>query len=132
LLEKLKGREIGQRLVGADGVVGALPGAQLAVQLSQLQRVGRDLIKLFRVGTVRAFDRAIEFGGAWRQHEQVQTALLASLLELSRERRTAVDLQGADGKGHAVSERVEELRRTLGSSAGGPARHPSVKPDRGR
>jgi len=72
LLEKLKGREIGQRLVGADGVIGALPGAQLAVQLSQLQRVGRDLIKLFRVGTVRAFDRAIEFGGAWRQHEQVQ------------------------------------------------------------
>src|ERR1700747_1003953 len=33
-----------------------LPGAQLSVQLSQLQRVGRDLIKLFRVGTVRAFD----------------------------------------------------------------------------
>jgi hypothetical protein len=92
--------------MGTDSVVDGFPMAQLAVEFFHLQRVGRDLIKHFRMGTVGALDRAVEFGGAGREHEQVQTALLASLLELSRELRPAVDLQGAEGKGHAVGERV--------------------------
>jgi len=43
LLEKLRGREIAQRLMEADGVVGAFPVAQLAVRLFQLPRVRRNL-----------------------------------------------------------------------------------------
>jgi hypothetical protein len=66
----------------ADGVIDPFPLPQLAVEFVHLQRVRGDLVELLGVGAVGAFDGAIEFGRAWRQDEQMQTALLASLLEL--------------------------------------------------
>ncbi len=65
----------------ADGVVDLLPMPQLAIELFHLQRTGRDLVKLLAVGAMGAFDGAIEFGRARRQHEQVQAALPAGLFE---------------------------------------------------
>jgi len=92
--------------------------AEFAVELFHLQRAGRDLVKLFGVGTIGAFDGAVEFGRTWRQDEQMEAALLAGLLELGSKLGTAVNLQGADGKRHAELQGVEELSGGLGGGAG--------------
>ncbi len=97
----------------ADGVVDLLPMPQLAIELFHLQRTGRDLVKLLAVGAIGAFDGAIEFRRARRQHEQVQAALPAGLFELGGELRAAVDLHRANGKRHAVLQGIEELSRSL-------------------
>ncbi len=97
----------------ADGVVDFFPLAQLAIEFLHFQRAGRDLVELLAVGAVGAFDGAVEFGGARGEHEQVQTALLASLFEVGGELRAAVDLHGANGERHALLQGVEELSRSL-------------------
>ena len=61
-----------------DGVVDSFPLAELTIELFHFERANRDLVKLLGVSAVGAFHRAIEFGGSWRQHEQMKTALLAS------------------------------------------------------
>ena len=86
----------------ADGVVDLFPLPELTIEFSHFQGAGRDLVELLGVGTVGTFNSAIEFGRAWRQHEQMQAALLASLFELGGELASAVDLQGANGERHAV------------------------------
>lgn len=80
----------------ADGVVDLFPLPELTIEFSHFQGAGRDLVELLGVGTVGTFNSAIEFGRAWRQHEQMQAALLASLFELGGELASAVDLHGAN------------------------------------
>lgn len=92
----------------AHGVVDFFPVAEFAVEFVHFQGAWGDLIKLLGVGAVGAFDGAVKFGGARRQHEQVQSAQLAGLFELGGELRAAVDLHGANGKRHAVLQGVEE------------------------
>ncbi len=104
--------------MGTDGIVDLLPLAQFVIELFHLQGAGSDLIELLAVGAVGAFDRAVEFGGARGKHEQVQSALLTGLLELGGKLRAPVDLQSADGEGHAVLQGVEELGAGLGGGAG--------------
>lgn len=116
LSNELLWSEVAERLVRTDGVVGAFPGAELTVEFRHGPAIRRDFVKLFVVGAVGAFDRAVEFGRARREHEQGQSAGLAGLLELGRELAAAVDLQRGDGKGHAPEERSEELRSGLGGS----------------
>ena|SRR2546423_1120927 len=94
----------------ADGIVDFFPVAEFAVEFFHLQRAGHDLVELLGVGTIGALDGAIEFRRTGRKNEQMQTALLASLFELSSELRAAIDLDGADRKRHAVLQGVEELR----------------------
>src|ERR1019366_8016713 len=77
----------------ADGVVDFFPLPQLTIEFFHLQGAGRDLVELLGVGTVGTFNSAIEFGRAWRQHEQMQAALLASLFELGGELASAGDLR---------------------------------------
>lgn len=84
------GGEVAQSLVRADGVVHALPSAQLAVEFFHFQRAGGDLVKLLGVSAVGAFEGAIEFGGARRKHEPAHAALLAGQLEFGGELRAAV------------------------------------------
>ena len=48
----------------------------------------------------------------------MEAALLAGLFELGGKLRAAVDLDGADGKRHAVLQSVEELRGGEGGGAG--------------
>ncbi len=98
----------------ADGVVDFFPMAEFAVEFFHLQRAGCDLVELLGVGAVGAFDGAVEFGRTWRQDEQMEAALLAGLFELGGKLRAAIDLDGANGKGHAVLQGVEELRGGLG------------------
>src|ERR1039457_233730 len=92
--------------MGADSIVDFFPGAQLPIELFHFQRAGRDLVELLGVGAVGAFDGAVEFRRARRQHEQMQPTLLASLFELGGELASAVDLQGANGELHAVLQGV--------------------------
>jgi hypothetical protein len=53
----------------ADGVVDVFPVAEFTVEFVHLQGIGRDLVELFGVGAMRAFDRAVELGGARRKDE---------------------------------------------------------------
>ncbi len=85
-----------------DGVVDSFPLAELTIELFHFERANRDLVKLLGVSAVGALHRAVEFGRARRQHEQVQAPLLAGLFELGGELASAVDLHRANGKGHAV------------------------------
>jgi hypothetical protein len=69
------------------------PLAQLAIEFVDLQRAEGDLVKLLGVSAVGAFDRAIEFGGTRRKHEQAQAMLLIGGFELGGELAAAIDLQ---------------------------------------
>ena len=103
------------------------------IELVHFPRAGRDLVKLLGVSTVGAFHGAIEFRGAGREHEQVEAVLLAGLLELSGELTAAIDLNGPDGKGHAVQQSLQELAG--GESCGaamGLDDVPAGRPRRGR
>ena len=102
----------------ADGVVDFFPVAEFTVEFFHLQRAGSDLVELLGVGAIGAFDGAVEFGRTRRQDEQMEAALLTGLFELGGELRAAIDLDGADGKGHAVLQGVEELRGGLGGGTG--------------
>jgi len=95
----------------ADGVVDVFPVAEFAIEGFHFQRTGGDLVELFAVGGVGAFDGAVELGGARRQDEQVQCALLTSLFERGGELGAAVDLQGANGKGHAKLQGIGYARK---------------------
>ena len=79
------------------------PVAQLAVEFFHFQRAGRDLVELLGVGAVGAFDGAVEFGRARGKHEQVQTALLASLFELGGELEPPSTCTARMGKGMRCS-----------------------------
>ena len=101
----------------ADGVIDFFPVAEFAIELFHFERAVGDLVKLFGMGAVGAFHGAVEFRRAGRQHEQVQSTLLAGLFEVGGELRAAIDLQGADGKRHAVLQSVKELSCGLRSGA---------------
>jgi hypothetical protein len=116
LLQKLVRSQIAESLVRADGAIGPFPMAQFPVELSELQRMGRDLIKLLG-SECGALDGAVELWRTRREHEQVQAALLAGLLEFGGKLGTAVDLGGANGKRHAMGEGVEEVGGGGGASA---------------
>lgn len=66
---------------------------------------GGELIELFGVSAVSAPPSTVEFRRTWRQYEQMQAASLAGQFEVGGELRAAVNLQGANGKRHAVLQR---------------------------
>src|SRR3972149_5170255 len=117
--ELLRG-EVVEGLVGADGVVDSLPGAQLLVELGEQPGAGGDPIELLRVSALGAFDAAVEFRGAGWQDKQPQAAVAAGLLKVGSKLTAAVHLEGPDREGHALLERVQELggQRSGGSAVG--------------
>ena len=96
---------------------------EFAIEFLHFQRTGRNLVELLGVGTIGAFDRAVELGRARGEDEQVEAALLAGLFELGGKLGTAIDLHRPDGEGHAVLQGVEELSRGLGGGAGVSLQH---------
>src|SRR5207248_9023522 len=116
----------------ADGVVDFFPLAQFAVEGFHLQRAGGDLIELLGVGAVGALHGTVEFGRTRREHEQVQAALLAGLLELGGELTAAIDLQGEWGRACGAA-RYRETGWRFGRWRGcGLGSRPSAKPRRER
>jgi hypothetical protein len=59
---------------------------------------------------MRPFALPVELGGTRREDEERQASLLASQLELGSEFATAIHLQSGDGEGHAIDQRVQEVR----------------------
>src|SRR6266849_6370686 len=106
---------------------------EFAIEFFHLQGASGDLVELLGVGAVGAFDGAVEFGRARREHEQVQAALLASQFELSGKLAAAIDLDRANGKGHAVLQgnRGTQWRPKPWRGCGLESR-PSARPHRGR
>ena len=103
--------------MGTDGVIDFFPMPEFAIEFFHFERARGDLIELLGMGAVGAFDGAVEFGRARGKHEQVQAAHLASEFELGGEFRAAIDLYGADGKGHAELQGIEELGGGLSGGA---------------
>jgi len=101
--------------VGAEGVVDVLPFAQGGVHFGERGGELDDLVKLFPVGAVGTFDVPVQFGGARGQHEELDAAVLASLLELGHEFGAAVYLDGPDREGHALKDRIQEAGRCVSS-----------------
>ena len=132
-IEELLGSQVAEGLVRADGVIDFFPLPQFAVEGVEVQGIGMDLIELLGVGAVDALDRAIEFGGAGRQDEQQQSALLAGLLELGGELAAAVDLAGRGWGKACGAARCRGNRWRPGRwRGGGPGSRPSAKPRGGR
>src|SRR6185312_2919918 len=102
--QELQRGAVAESLMRADGVVGVLPGAQLPIEGGQVPVGGGDLMELLGMGAVGAFDVAVELRGAGREDEEPEAKLLAGLLEVGGELATAIDLHGADRKGHAGLE----------------------------
>ena len=115
--EELKRGKVTESLVRAHGIVDAFPSPEIAIEGGELERVGDNRIELLGMGTLGAFDPAIELGRAGRQDEQAQAALLAGPFELGGELAAAVDLDGPQRERHSLFKRIEERARCEG---GGP------------
>ena len=86
--EELGGSQIGQGLVGADVIVGVLPGPLRHAERGEIQLARIQFVEFFGVGAVGPFDGAIEFGGPRGQDEEPNAALLAGLLKSRLNSRT--------------------------------------------
>ncbi len=106
-----------QRMMRADGIVDPYPGVKGMVEEAELQVIQIDFVKFFFVGTVSAFDMAVEFWGVRRQDEQAQGVLLAGPIEGRRELGTAVDLDGSHWEGHARQQGIREVGGCMGCGA---------------
>ena len=91
-----------------DAVVGTLPVPELPVEHGQVIRLGLNLVELFVVGTVGAFDISVQLGRLRRKHEQRQLFLLAGQLKFSSKFTGAVDLQSSHRERKALQQDVEE------------------------
>src|SRR6266849_2703932 len=90
--------EIAHSLVGTDVVVGVLPGAQEPPMYGDDLGDLCDVIELFPVRAMGAFDVAIELGTARWQDEEVDALGSAGLFEGGLELAAAVDLDGPHGE----------------------------------
>jgi hypothetical protein len=61
LVKELEWGAIAEGLMGADSVVGALPGLEFLVQGGELKRTREDFLEFLRMSSLGAFDGAIEF-----------------------------------------------------------------------
>jgi hypothetical protein len=104
--------------MGADGVVDLFPVAQLTVSFFHLQRASRDLVELRGVGTLGAFDRAVELRRARGSTNKRRPRCCQACSNSAANSLPPSTLQGANGKGHAVLQHVEELGGGLGKSPG--------------
>jgi hypothetical protein len=118
LEQELVRGEVVEGLVRADGVVDSFPSEEFLIERGDFCGVRSDLVKLFGVGAMGAFDGAVEFGGAGREDEQAEAALLTGLLEFGGEFAAAVDLHGANGKRHSTLDGVEKMRGGRSGGAG--------------
>ena len=104
--EELERGEVAERLVGPDGVVFELPGAQRWRELSDASSHGGAGIELVAVGPVRAFDAPVELGATRREDEELEAPVTAGGLELPHELTTPVDLDRTNAEGHAIEDHV--------------------------
>src|SRR5215813_11711079 len=106
--EELQRRSIVERLMGPDGVVRLLPGAELGIERVQMPVTVGHLVELLGVSALGAFHGAIELRTPRRQDEQPDAGPLTGLFELREELGAPVDLAGADRKGHPGPDELEE------------------------
>jgi hypothetical protein len=60
---------------------------------------------------------AVQFRGAGRQHEQLDAEPTAGFLKPGHELGATVHLDGFDGEGHAVDDRLQEAGRGVSRGA---------------
>src|SRR5215510_100419 len=79
--EELQRRSIVERLMGPDGVVRLLPGAELGIERVQMPVTVGHLVELLGVSALGAFHGAIELRTPRRQDEQPDAGPLTGLFE---------------------------------------------------
>ena len=102
----------------ADGVVDSFPGAEFAIEFSHFQGAGVTGSNSSVWVRLARSTAPLSWGERGGSTKSCKPRLLASLFELGGELRAAVDLHGADGKRHAVRQRIEELCGGQGGGAG--------------
>src|SRR5829696_4839521 len=102
---------VAERLVWSDGIVVLLPGVQRLLQRWQVEVLRITLPELPPRGAVEALDPAVELGRAGRQHIEGDPSVLAGLLELGHELRSAIDLERLHRERHPGYEFVEKGQR---------------------
>ena len=88
LKKMLRWGELCQGLMGSEGVVEALPGAERWANGRQIQIAFVALPSAWgglRMGPLSALNVAVELWGMWRQDVEMHSTLLASGLELGHE-----------------------------------------------
>ena len=96
----------GCRLVRADVVVGVLPVEEVGSEAGDGGRGLGAVVELLPVGTVGAFDAAVELGTARRETKEQDALLLAGVFELAHELGAAIHLDRFDDEGSASNQVV--------------------------
>src|SRR5215204_5633189 len=120
---------VAERLVWSDGIVVLLPGVQRLLQRWQVEVLRITLPELPPRGAVEALDPAVELGRAGRQHIEGDPSVLAGLLELGHELRSAIDLERLHRERHPGYEFVEKGQRRARRRAGAHAEHGTTGDD---
>ena len=106
--------------MGTVGIVVGLILRQFLIDGGDRQGTLVERVELIATGAVGALHTAIIFGFFRGQHIQGDVCFLAGLLKLIPELRTAVHLQGTDGKRRLL---LQVGQKPFGIAAGGPTIH---------
>src|SRR5271169_1677468 len=89
-------------------VVEVLEAVDEGIDVGEVSGQVVDSIELVSPTAIAALDGAVHFWGFGRQDIEADVSVLAGLLEIGLELRSAVDLDGAHREGHVAQELVEE------------------------
>jgi len=130
LEEELRGGEIPERLVWADGVVRPLPALELpAVRVDGVRGDPMDPIELVTPRPVGPFDTPVESGALRGKDVQGNPPPLTLPLKDGLELAPAVDLEPADRHGHPLLEGIEETGRCPAGLSGTRLCHVPLRDD---
>lgn len=105
--------------MGAEVVVGILPVPEGGVHGGGRGLGAGDCMEFPPVGASGALHVRVELGGSGWKHEEADAAVAAGRFALGFELRTAIDLDGFDGKGDACADGVQEGGGGTGGTGGG-------------
>ncbi len=103
-VEVVHGSGIPECRVWTIGIVGDFPGTQSRLEGSEVEGAVMTIPELFADGAIEAFDEAVEFGRVRGQDVKRDAGIAAGEFELTHEFGAAIDLDRADGEGHAFDQ----------------------------
>jgi len=103
-VEVVHGSGIPECRVWTIGIVGDFPGTQSRLEGSEVEGAVTTIPELFADGAIEAFDEAVAFGRVRGQDVKRDAGIAAGEFELTHEFGAAIDLNRADGEGHAFDQ----------------------------
>ena len=103
-VEVVHGSGIPECRVWTIGIVGDFPGTPSRLESSEIEGAAVAIPEFFADGAIEAFDEAVEFGRVRGQDVKRDAGIAAGEFELTHEFGAAIDLDRADGEGHAFDQ----------------------------